>query len=79
MMAMQDIPYNPRHLRDKFQEWVGKKVIVGLTTFHYLCGTWKAFDGYHAIFEIGGKEHRVLMHEIDTVADAPAALAEYFK
>ena len=78
-MEMTEIPLNPRHLRDRFQEWVGKKVIVGLTTFHYLCGTWKAFDGYHAIFEIGGKEQRVLMHEIDNVALASEAQAEYYK
>lgn len=70
---------NPRNLREKYQAWTGKKVIVGLTTFHYLSGHWKAFDGYYVVFDIGGTEHRVLLDEIDSVAEAPAALAEYFK
>jgi hypothetical protein len=71
--------HNPRNLRDKFQGWIGKKVTVGLTTFHYLSGTWKAIEDYDAIFEIGGNIHRVPMDEIDNVAEAPAAQAEYYK
>lgn len=70
---------NPRNLRDKFQAWVGKKVTVGLTTYHYLCGTWQGFDGYYAVFRIGGRAQRVALHEIDTVSDAPSAQAEFFK
>jgi hypothetical protein len=70
---------NPRNLREKYQSWVGQKVMVGLTTFHYLCGTWKGFDGYYAIFSIGGNDKRVFLHEIDNVAAAEEHLAEYFK
>jgi hypothetical protein len=70
---------NPRNVRDKYQSWVGKKVTVGLKTYHYLCGTWKGFDGLDAIFEIGGKERRVPMDDLDNVSEAPAAQAEYFK
>ncbi len=70
---------NPRHLREKYQSWVGKKVMVGLTTFHYLCGIWKGFDGYYAVFTIGGVESRILLHEVDNVAAAEEHLAEYFK
>ncbi len=71
--------HNPRNLREKFQPWIGKKVTVGLTTFHYLCGMWKSIDGYDAIFTIGGHEKRVRLDELDNVADAPEAQAEYFK
>ena len=70
---------NPRNLREKYQTWIGKKVTVGLSTWHYLCGTWKGIDGYDAIFTIGQHEKRVLLNEIETVVDAPAAQAEYFK
>jgi hypothetical protein len=70
---------NPRNLRDKYQGWIGKKVNVGLTTFHYVCGTWKDIQGYDAIFSIGGRELRLKMNEIDTVSDAPGAQAEFFK
>jgi hypothetical protein len=71
--------HNPRNLREKYQSWIGKKVTVGLTTWHYLCGTWKAIEGYDAIFAIGPNQRRVSLQEIDTVADAPEAQAEYFK
>ena len=70
---------NPRHLREKYQEWIGKRVNVGLTTFHYLCGTWKDIQGLDALFTIGGRELKVKLAEIDTIADAPAAQAEFFK
>ncbi len=70
---------NPRNLREKYQLWIGKKVNVGLTTLHYLCGRWKAIDGYDAVFDIGDKEMRIRLHEIDNVADAVDAQVEYFK
>lgn len=70
---------NPRNLREKFQPWVGKKVVVGLRSFHYLCGQWMGFDGYHALFTIGGREQRVMLDDIDTVQESDAAQAEYFK
>ena len=70
---------NPRHLREKFLPWVGKKVTVGLTTFHYICGKWSDIDGYDAVFSIGGRELRVNMNEIDNVAESPEFQAEYFK
>jgi hypothetical protein len=70
---------NPRNLREKYQSWIGKRVTVGLTTFHYLCGTWKAIDGYDAVFTIGAAELRIRLDEVDNVADAPEAQAEYFK
>jgi hypothetical protein len=70
---------NPRNLREKYKEWIGKKVTVGLTTFHYLCGHWKDIEGYNAIFSIGERAMRINMNEIDTIAEAPAAQAEFFK
>jgi hypothetical protein len=70
---------NPRNLREKYKEWIGKKVNVGLTTFHYLCGTWKDVDGYYALFTVGEHQLKVKLAEIDTIAEAPAAQAEFFK
>ncbi len=70
---------NPRHLREKYQEWVGKKVNVGLTTFHYICGTWSSIDGHDAVFNVGGREMRVKLQEVDNVGEAPAAQAEFYK
>jgi hypothetical protein len=70
---------NPRHLREKFTEWIGKKVTVGLTTFHYLCGTWKDIQGLDAVFTIGTHELKIKLNEIDTISEAPGAQAEFFK
>jgi hypothetical protein len=70
---------NPRHLREKFQEWVGKRVNVGLTNYHYLCGTWHTLDKNTAIFAIGGRDFPVPIHEIATISEAPAWQAEFFK
>lgn len=70
---------NPRHLREKYQAWVGKKVTVGTTTFHYLSGMWKSIEGYFAVFTIGGRELKLNLNEIDNIADAPEAQAEFFK
>jgi hypothetical protein len=79
MMFVPHDEQNPRHLREKYQEWIGKKVNVGLTTFHYLCGTWKDIAGYDAVFTVGSHELKVKLKEIDTIAEAPGAQAEFFK
>lgn len=70
---------NPRHLREKFKEWVGKRVTVGLTTYHYLCGTWQTLDAHDAKFTIGGREMVVPIHEIATISEAAPWQAEFFK
>jgi hypothetical protein len=70
---------NPRNLREKYKGWIGKKVIVGLTSFHYVCGRWKDIEDYDALFAVGDRELRVKMNEIETIADAPEAQAEFFK
>ena len=77
-MTLQE-SVNPRHLREKYQTWVGKKVVVGLSTFHYLCGRWTAIDGQEARFSIGASERRIKLQEIETVAEASAVQAEFFK
>ncbi|MSP60700.1 MAG: hypothetical protein EXR72_10235 [Myxococcales bacterium] len=70
---------NPRHLREKYQDWIGKRVNVGLTTYHYICGTWKETTDDQVVFQIGGNEMRVPIAEIATISDAPTWQAEFFK
>jgi hypothetical protein len=70
---------NPRVIRDRFKEWQGKRVTVGLTTDHYLCGTWTAADLHQATFEIGGKEMTVPLVEIANLAEAPPLQSDFFK
>ena len=78
-MSLETETVNPRHLREKFQEWVGKKVNVGTTTYHYLCGTWRTLDANEARFVIGEKEMKVNIAEIATISEAPPWQAEFFK
>jgi hypothetical protein len=78
-MAEATESINPRHLREKLGSWLGKRVVVGTRTYHYLCGIWKAMEGDHVIFEIGGKEMRVGLSDIATVGDAEAWQADFYK
>ncbi len=70
---------NPRHLREQFKQWAGRRVNVGLTTQHYLCGTWRALDPHEAKFAIGEREMAVKVSEISSIAEAPPFQAEFFK
>jgi hypothetical protein len=70
---------NPRHLREKYQEWVGKRVVAGLTTYHYVCGTWEAIEGHNAVFKVGPQTMRFKLQEIDNVSPAVPAQADFYK
>ena len=70
---------NPRHLREKYQAWIGKRVTAGLTSYHYLCGVWDRIDGADVVFVIGGRELRVKLSEIATLSEAPAWQSDFFK
>jgi hypothetical protein len=70
---------NPRHLREKFGEWVGKRVVVGTHSYHYLCGIWKGLEGEKVRFEIGGRPMDVALSDVATVAAAEEWQADFFK
>jgi hypothetical protein len=70
---------NPRHLREKYQPWLGKRVNVGLTTLHYICGVWADMGDDHATFKIGAHHMKVALGEIATITDATPWQADYFK
>ena len=70
---------NPRHLREKYASWIGKRVTVGLHNAHSICGDWEAIEDHDVVFKIGEHHMRVPISEIATVADAPAWQAAFFK
>jgi hypothetical protein len=70
---------NPNQVREKFGHLLGKKVTVGTTTLHYLCGRWKAIDGHDAIFSVGERELRIPLTQLETMTEAPELQAEYSK
>jgi hypothetical protein len=71
---------NPRHLREKFTGWDGKRVNVGLTTDHYICGVWERIDDdNNVVFKIANKQLAIPIAHIDTVSDAPPWQADFYK
>ena len=71
---------NPRHQREKWKDWVGKRVIVGLTTDHYLCGTWESTgEDNRVAFKIGEHDIKVAIGEIDNVAAASSFQSDFYK
>jgi hypothetical protein len=71
---------NPRHLREKYKDWEGKRVIVGLSTYHYLCGTWLRTDEKNdVVFQIGEHEMRVPIATVATVGAANPVQSDFYK
>ncbi len=69
----------PRTRREKYERWVGRKVVVGLKSLHYLCGRLTAVDDEQATFAVRFDQHRVPLAEIASIAAAPDVEAEFFK
>ena len=71
---------NPRHLREKYKDWESKRVTVGLSTFHNLCGTWLGTDDNNDVtFRIGEREMKFPIAQIELVADANPYQSDFFK
>jgi hypothetical protein len=70
---------NPHHARERFGHLIGKKVTVGTTTLHYLCGRFCAIERQEAVFTVGSHAVRIPLTELDSVHEAPAAQAEFVK
>lgn len=71
---------NPRHLREKYKAWEGQRVVVGLSTWHYLCGTWeRTDDNNNVVFQIGEHEMKVPIVQVMTVSAANPVQADFFK
>ena len=70
---------NPRLIRAHFEIMQSKRVTVGLTTDHYLCGTWTALQKQTAIFRIGEREMTCPLFEIANISEAPPLQTDFFK
>ena len=71
---------NPRHQREKYKDWVGKRVVVGLSTFHYVCGVWESTDAENnVLFRVGDRELKVPITQIDTIGEALPYQADFYK
>jgi hypothetical protein len=70
---------NPHHVRERYGHLIGKKVTVGTTTLHYLCGYFCAIEPPEAVFTVGKRLVRIPLSQLDSMSEAPAAQAEYVK
>jgi hypothetical protein len=70
---------NPRNQREQLKPFMGKKVQVGLASFHYLCGVLEAFEGEQVRFSVKGSPVLVPRDQIAKIFEAPSGQTEFFK
>ena len=71
---------NPRHARDRLEPFLGKKVIVGTSDFHYVSGWAVEFvDGQQLKMTVNGRELFVGVDDVVTISEVPDVQAEYVK
>jgi hypothetical protein len=70
---------NPRVLRDHLLPFVGKKVTIGTSDFHYISGIFESIAGNDVLMKVNGKPVTVHANAVATIREAPALQAEYVK
>ena len=71
---------NPRNARDKLGPFVGKKVMVGTTDWHYISGRVEVLENSgHLQIAVNGKIVLVPPEMIATIEEAHDEQAEYIK
>lgn len=71
---------NPRHHRDRIAEFLGKKVVVGTSDFHYVSGRAVEFvDGCKLRITVNGRDVLVEVDHVATISEVPDVQAEYVK
>jgi len=71
---------NPRHHRDRIESFLGKKVIVGTSDYHYVSGRAIEFvDGTRLRLTVNGREVLVEVDDVATISEVPEVQAEYIK
>ncbi|HJZ84566.1 MAG TPA: hypothetical protein VKN99_05310 [Polyangia bacterium] len=72
---------NPRIQRDEFRAFVGKKVMIGTMSYHYVSGRVEELDqpGNLLKVRVGGQLVLVPLDQVATIQEAPESQAEYVK
>ncbi len=70
---------NPRNLRDKLAPFVGKKVMIGTSDWHYISGIFEQIEGTELRIMIAGKPITLEASKVATIKEAPALQSEYVK
>ena len=61
------------------QRWVGRKVTLGTTAGHYVCGRVIAVEQGDVVVAVGTSTLRVPSAEVERVQPAPPEQAEFLK
>ncbi len=71
---------NPRHHRDRIQSFLGKKVVVGTSDYHYVSGRAVEFvDGTRLRMTVNGRDVLIEVVNVATISEVPEVQAEYVK
>jgi hypothetical protein len=70
----------PRNRAAIVRGYVGKKVTLSTTDFHYVVGRLQAFDDKEMlVVDVGDRTFKLPRRNLATIQEADAALAEYVK
>ena len=71
---------NPRVQRDDLKAFMGKKVMIGTHTYHYISGYLEALNEQNQLeIKVNGKTVRIQASDLATIQEVPACQAEYIK
>lgn len=71
---------NPRYAREFLEPFLGKKVVIGTSDFHYVSGRAVAFiDGTKLTVLINEKEIMIPVANVETISEVPEIQADYIK
>ena len=66
-------------LRQKLAPLVGKRVVAGLTSDHYVCGLLESLTDDDALFRVGDRPLRLPLTQILLPSEAAPWQADFFK
>jgi hypothetical protein len=73
-------PGNPRHHRERIEAFLGKKVVIGTSDFHYVSGrAVQVVEDAKLLVTVNGKEVVIRLEDVATIAEVPEVQAEYVK
>lgn len=78
-MANELNQLNPRTLRDKLGPFVGKKVVIGTTDWHYISCRVTLLEGDTVHVTVAGKGVTIPAKNVATIHEVAEHQAEYIK
>jgi len=70
---------NPRTLREEYRPFIGKKVMIGLKSLHYVSCRVAGLEPLYLDVTVKGKLMKIPVDDILNINEIPDAQAEYVK